>query len=68
MSEAARLRATKAFSTDPEYIERLARKVENREIRARLGLAPVVADGSSTQGNAAPSSGRLLGRDALEIA
>jgi hypothetical protein len=31
MSEASRLRAQKAYSTDPEYLERMALKAEARE-------------------------------------
>ena len=34
MSEAARLRAQKAFSTDPDYLERMALAEEAREPRA----------------------------------
>jgi hypothetical protein len=35
MSEATRLRAQKTFSTDPDYLERMALAEEDREARAR---------------------------------
>jgi hypothetical protein len=35
MSEAARLRAQKAYSTDPEYLERMALTEEARERGSR---------------------------------
>jgi hypothetical protein len=47
MNEAARLRAQKAYSTDPEYLERMALAVEARAVRisgknAESTLAPEV--------------------------
>jgi len=49
MSEAARLRAQKAYSTDPEYLERMAREEEASASRplqagAQASDGPVVAD------------------------
>lgn len=35
MSEAARLRAQKAYSTDPEYLERMAVAAERRDAHLR---------------------------------
>jgi hypothetical protein len=39
MSEAARLRAQKAYSTDPDYLERMALAEEAREAATAASLA-----------------------------
>ena len=45
MSEAARLRAQKAFSTDPDYLERLALHEE-----ARASSTPCTDEGTARRG------------------
>ena len=47
MSEAARLRAQKAYSTDPEYLERMALAVEARAVR----ISGKKAEGTLTPGS-----------------
>jgi hypothetical protein len=47
MSEAARLRAQKAYSTDPEYLERMALAEEARAVRARAAAGSPSPPGSS---------------------
>jgi hypothetical protein len=53
MTDAARLRAQKAHSTDPEYLERMAREEEAREnqpaLRQRPGLDAADAQEASHQ-------------------
>jgi hypothetical protein len=49
MSEAARLRVQKAYSTDPDYLERMALEEEARDVRAsgkevESTLAPEATD------------------------
>jgi hypothetical protein len=57
MTDAARLRAQKAHSTDPEYLERMAREEEAREnqpaLRQRAGRDAADAQEASRQARTA---------------
>ena len=50
MSDAVRLRAQKAYSTDPEYLERMALEAEARDVRnPRLGVDRQAATPASSK-------------------
>jgi hypothetical protein len=58
MNEAARLRAQKAFSTDPDYLERMALAEEARALRARpVPGSPAQSDSPSLPRPARPFEG-----------